>query len=421
MNGKQTPQLHEDDIHPDAMQIIWDLQRRGYVAYLVGGCVRDLLLGRHPKDFDIATDARPQEVRRCIPQAYVIGKRFRLVLARRGDDLFEIATFRRDLDEGETLAEGASGDNLFGTPEDDANRRDFTINALFYDPIKQRLIDYAHGMSDLHAGVVRVIGVPEVRLAEDPIRILRAIRLAHMIRFAREPSLKRGIAKLAGSLTDTALPRRREELLKFLRLEDPSMAFLTCEDLDVMRFLLPTVHKALQEGTLAAAFYRQLRHLHRVRLESPTELFAVFMLTYLKVTKKLDLDQDDLRQFKVADVSDEHTLMRDELGMFKSEQANFVKAVQLLAQLRRRKDFERRGEKRRWTLFRNEAFPLAVKLAQHEMLVSPEDLHYWKTEFTKSPPDLVRSGSKSGRRRRRRPRPRKAGGDASGSGGAGPA
>src|SRR5262249_29235348 len=143
--------------------------QRGFTTFLVGGCVRDLLLGKHPKDYDIATNARPQDVRRMIHNSFIIGKRFRLVLVKRGDVQYEVATFRRDLRPDENVEELPGGaDNIFGTPEEDARRRDFTVNGLFYDPVQHKLFDYVEAAADLEHGVVRMIGDPDVRLAEDP-------------------------------------------------------------------------------------------------------------------------------------------------------------------------------------------------------------------------------------------------------------
>jgi len=407
MSPSPRPHLHKDWIDPEAFEIVERLQRAGFRAYLVGGCVRDLLLGKEPKDYDVATDARPQQVKRIVPNAYIIGKRFRLVLAKRGDQTFEIATFRRDPTPEEAAQPDLEGDNLFGTPEEDGRRRDFTINALFYDPLNETLLDFCEGQNDLELGLVRMIGEPKKRLTEDPIRILRAIRLTHMIRFKMEPGLRRGISELAEKLRETALPRRREEYLKFLRLDDPSMAFLACEDLGVLKNALPTLTKILNETEDWRHFYAELRGFHNFRRESPTELFAGLMLAVCKLKLKLDLEKDDLLAFDPSEDPDLQTLMRDELGMFKLEQANFVKALRLIPLLKRRHEFEKRGPKRKSAIVRNEAFPLALRLAEHEVLLSVEDLHYWRFEYEnrqdRNEDDLHRPPRRRRRRRRRSP------------------
>ena len=155
MSDRQKPQLNQKWINHHAFGIVKALQSQGHETYLVGGCVRDLLLGIQPKDFDIVTDAKPNEVRKIIRNAYVIGKRFRLVLVKRNEHQFEVATFRRNIREDEDPADLPSGDNIFGSPKEDANRRDFTINAMFYDPVNEKLIDFSQGLTDLDDGIIR--------------------------------------------------------------------------------------------------------------------------------------------------------------------------------------------------------------------------------------------------------------------------
>ncbi len=391
--------LDHKAIDPAALAIVDSLQSRGFTAYLVGGCVRDLLLGKRPKDFDIATTALPQQIRRAVPNAFIIGKRFRLVLVKRGNVQYEVATFRRDARPNENLEELPPGDNIFGTPQEDAKRRDFTINALFYDPQSEDLIDYAGGLKDLDAGIVRMIGDPNVRLIEDPIRILRGIRLAHMIRFRLESGLKSSMGKTAPELKKTALPRRREEILKFLRLDDPSLAFLTAYDLGVLASVSPTLDKFLSHGTYAETFVQHLSSFHDHELSTPVELFGGMMLAFLLTETGGELVGHSGDEFRARDILEHktlHPMMQTELGMFKNEQTVFAKAVQLMALLKKRREFERRGERRQKAVVFSEAFPLALKLAEHIHWLSPSDLHFWRE-----------IGAKSGRSRPKRPRRRR--------------
>src|SRR5205085_581340 len=185
----------------DALKVLYRLRQFDHVAYLVGGSVRDLLLGRRPKDFDIGTSAHPYQVKKLFRNCWIIGRRFRLAHIRFGSKVIEVATFRRQVAPGEEVEpagpaapEGGGEhlihhDNTFGTPEEDAFRRDFTINALFYDIATFAVIDYVGGLEDLRAGVVRSIGDPDVRLREDPVRMLRAIALAARLGFTIEPRL----------------------------------------------------------------------------------------------------------------------------------------------------------------------------------------------------------------------------------------
>lgn len=406
MNSKEVPQLNEEWIHPDAMEIVHALQRRGHLAYLVGGCVRDLLLGKSPKDFDIVTSARPQEVRSCIRNAYIIGKRFRLVLAKRGEDLFEIATFRRDPRAEEISEELPPGDNLFGTPEEDAFRRDFTINALFYDPMSHKIIDFTKGSEDLLCGVIRMIGDPMKRLEEDPIRILRAIRLSHMIRFAMEPRLREGIQKLSHLLPTTALPRRREEILKFLRLEDPSLAFLTSQDLNVLKHMLPPIQQLIDQGN-ASDFLRMLSQSGISEQPTPTELFARLLTAYLRSLPEFSFNEKELRKLDLASNHPLVQLMRDHLGMFKSEQILYLKALRLIPNLSRRAEFERKGAARVKALVQVEAFPLALRIAEHDFLLNAEDLFFWQNSLALREDDSIQAAKGKKKRRRRRPRRKK--------------
>jgi poly(A) polymerase len=211
----------EGHIDPDALKVVRRLRRHGFAAYLVGGGVRDLLLGRRPKDFDIATAATPNEVRRLFRNCRVIGRRFRLAhIHFRDNKILEVSTFRATPTEDR---EGASEellikrDNTFGNAEQDARRRDFTINGLFYDTEDHQVIDYVGGLGDLAAGIIRTIGDPHVRFREDPIRILRAIKFAARLTFDIEPETWRAAVELRTELDKAAAPRIVEEVFRMLK------------------------------------------------------------------------------------------------------------------------------------------------------------------------------------------------------------
>lgn len=280
---QQTPFLHPEHCDTQAVQIVHKLQKQGFTAYFVGGCVRDLLLGIEPKDFDIATNARPQQIKRCIPYAYIIGRRFRLVLVRREEQQFEVSTFRRTLPSHEqTNYKGMVLDNAFGQPDQDAKRRDFTINGLFYDPIAHKVIDYVGGEKDLARGIVRTIGPAAGRVQEDPVRILRAIRLAHKINFAIDTDLKLAVQKHAATLATSLMPRRREEVLKFLRLKEPRLAFLRALDLGVLPYLSPALGALCLDEARWNQFLYDLDNLSHKHLQDSHELLGILMLAYFK-------------------------------------------------------------------------------------------------------------------------------------------
>src|SRR5213078_482302 len=207
--------LSRRDIDPDALKVLYRLRQSDHVAYLVGGSVRDLLLGRLPKDFDIGTSAHPSQVKKLFRNCWIIVRCFRLAHVKFGQKVIEVATFRRQVAPGEeVVAEGvpapdpatAEGrqlvhhDNTFGTPEEDAFRRDFTVNALAYDISDFSIIDYVGGLEDLAARVVRSIGDPEVRIHEDPVRMLRAVALAARLDFTIDPPLADAIRTHRGEI-----------------------------------------------------------------------------------------------------------------------------------------------------------------------------------------------------------------------------
>ena len=209
-------------IAPHTLQVLYRLQRAGHLAYLVGGGVRDLLLGRTPKDFDVGTNATPQQVKRLFRNCFLVGRRFRLAHVRFGpDELVEVATFRRqatvdDLPE-DPNDHHALVENIFGTPQEDAFRRDFTINALFYDIASFSIIDFVGGLADLEARRLRVIGDPLVRFTEDPVRMLRALEFAARLDFGLDETTREGIYARAPLIADAAPARIREELIELFR------------------------------------------------------------------------------------------------------------------------------------------------------------------------------------------------------------
>ncbi|TDQ39357.1 polynucleotide adenylyltransferase PcnB [Thiopseudomonas denitrificans] len=214
--------LRTDLFSRNAVNVALRLQEAGFQAFLVGGCVRDALLGERPKDFDVATSATPEQVREVFRNSRIIGRRFRLVHVLFGREMIEVATFRsnhtaRDAASGKAVMDSSGRilrDNVYGTLEEDALRRDFTINALYYDPANRILHDFAGGMSDLEARTLRLIGDPETRYQEDPVRMLRAIRFAAKLGFDLPPETATPIHRLAPMLGDIPAARLYEEVLK---------------------------------------------------------------------------------------------------------------------------------------------------------------------------------------------------------------
>ena len=205
-------------ISENVRRILAHLNEAGFPAYLVGGGVRDLLLGRAPKDFDVATAARPEEVRALFPRSRLIGRRFRLAHVRSGREVFEVATFRAN---HPAEAAGPDGrllhDNVYGAREEDAVRRDFTVNALYYDDRDGSVLDFTDGLADLRAGLIRTIGDPAARYREDPVRMLRAVRFAAKLGFRIEDGTQAPIFELAPLLEGVPAARLFEEVLKLFQ------------------------------------------------------------------------------------------------------------------------------------------------------------------------------------------------------------
>ncbi len=251
-------------ISQDALRVVESLEHAGHLAYVVGGCVRDLALGRSPKDFDVATSARPEQVRRLFRNARIIGRRFRLVHVRFGQDrLIEVATFRRSPDpdvEGDLLV---AADNVFGDPKEDALRRDFTVNGLFYTPRDGgRVIDYVGGCKDLEAKLLRSIGDADVRCQEDPVRMIRAIRFAAKHRLKLSPDLRKAINKHSETIHRCAGARLWEELLKVLRSGASKQAFALAQRTGFLTAFLPDY--AAVYGERKSACERPLAGLDRI-------------------------------------------------------------------------------------------------------------------------------------------------------------
>ncbi len=254
-------EVRRADVDRDALKVIRRLRRQGHDAYLVGGGVRDLLLGVQPKDFDIATSARPNEVRSIFRNCRIIGRRFRLAhILFGGGKIIETATFRRDPTD-EDFAEDPDAkrrgdadllirhDNVFGEPYEDAYRRDFTINGLFYDSEAHTVIDYVGGVPDLRGRLVRTIGQPDVRFREDPVRILRAIKFSARLDLGIDPSVYDAMVAQREELSRAARPRLLEEILRLLRGGASHRSFWLMWETGALGVLLPQLAMHLDDDS----------------------------------------------------------------------------------------------------------------------------------------------------------------------------
>jgi poly(A) polymerase len=205
-------------VSANAIRVTQTLQDAGFKALLVGGAVRDLLLGIKPKDFDIATNATPEQVKRLFRRAFIIGKRFQIVHVMFGQDLLEVTTFRGTSSDSAPKDEHGRvlRDNTFGEQHEDAVRRDFTINAMYYDPASETVFDYHGGMADIRGKVLRMIGMPEARYREDPVRLLRVVRFAAKLKFTIDPATRAPISVMAPLINNVPAARVFDEMLKLL-------------------------------------------------------------------------------------------------------------------------------------------------------------------------------------------------------------
>jgi len=250
-------EIRLDQIDPDALRVVQRLRRYQHKAYLVGGCVRDLLLGRKPKDFDVATSATPNEIRRCFRNCRIIGRRFRLAHVFFGRKIIEVATFRANPRpvEDEPAESNGNGetpntdllirhDNVFGTAEEDARRRDFTINGLFFDVEAVQVIDHVAGLPDLEARLVRTIGDPDIRFREDPVRILRAVKFAARCNLTIEPDTYQRMMEHKAELAKCAQARVTEEFYRLLRAGAAKRSFELLVETGLLEFLVPELAQA---------------------------------------------------------------------------------------------------------------------------------------------------------------------------------
>jgi poly(A) polymerase len=281
--------ISRKDISPSALRVLYRLRESGYGAYLVGGAVRDLLLGMHPKDFDVATDATPEQVKHLFRNCRLIGRRFRLAHVVYGREIIEVATFRANSDDGSGDREmGEEGrvlrDNVYGSIEDDAERRDFTVNALYYAIEDFSVRDYVGGFDDVTNRVLKLIGDPETRYREDPVRMLRAVRLAAKLDFRIDPATAEPLPRMATLLREAAPARLFEECLKLFLSGHAEASFVGLEASGLLPVLFPETARALsanRSGALRRMLIEGLRATDaRIASEepvSPAFLFALLL------------------------------------------------------------------------------------------------------------------------------------------------
>ncbi|HEY7215648.1 MAG TPA: polynucleotide adenylyltransferase PcnB [Thermoanaerobaculia bacterium] len=296
--------ISRKSIDKNALKVLYRLHNAGYKAYLVGGSVRDLMMGRTPKDFDVGTNARPNEVRRLFSNSRIIGRRFRLVHVFFHDGgVIEVSTFRRDPDPEEQRGEPGelliTSDNTYGTPRQDAFRRDFTINALFYSIGDFTVRDHVGGIEDLERKLVRAIGDPDVRFQEDPVRMLRACEFAGRLGFGIEARTQESIHRHSKELDKASPARVTEEIVQLLRCGRAGAAMQWMLELGLLEVLLPEAYAMLTAGTRGLGDFGQIlpvidRMVAAERPLSDNTLLAALLLPKVML-RRMDIEAMDGR------------------------------------------------------------------------------------------------------------------------------
>jgi poly(A) polymerase len=386
------------DIDPDALKVLYRLQQFNYVSYLVGGSVRDLLLQRKPKDFDVGTDAHPYQIKKLFRNCWIIGRRFRLAHVRFGSKTIEVATFRRHVlpgtenepatteppHGGEVEAPPADllirHDNTFGTPEEDAFRRDFTINALFYDIATFSIIDYVGGLQDLRDGVIRSIGDPRQRFQEDPVRMLRAIAFAARLGFAMDPPIIEAIREHRDLIATSSPARLIEEYYKVLRSGAAEKTFRLMAEHGLLQAITPELHREESEALWHALAdldcYRQRFEAIPDHLTNPILLGTLLVPLGLMPKRAFTetetfVERPDGRRFRRAP---KEPPLR--IGMLPVARRDTERLRQILSLQRRLLDLESTARAKRTLLHRAPFKEALVWLEVHGH--APEALEHWR-------------------------------------------
>ncbi|HEX2573877.1 MAG TPA: polynucleotide adenylyltransferase PcnB [Polyangia bacterium] len=375
-------------IDPDAQKVIRRLVRYNHQAYLVGGCVRDLLLGRTPKDFDVATSATPPEIKDLFRNCRIIGRRFRLAHVFFGSKIIETSTFRSNPREVEQEEGGDAEttdllirrDNVFGSAEEDARRRDFTMNGLFYDVDAEQVIDYVGGLADLETRTVRTIGDPDIRFREDPVRILRAIKFAARLSFQIEPATYQAILTHKGEIPKCAAPRVLEEIYRLLRGGAARRSLELLLETGVLELLVPELSTLVgQEGDPEGQerLWRVLGRLDVAEASSPSN--AVLLCALVGPFLHPGVMDDAVRMDLNAHLDER---LRPILQRMRASRRDGERARQILLTLRRLWSGRRR--RRPMALVRRDHFDEALQVfdllggAMMDPFVIQEEVEKWR-------------------------------------------
>lgn len=407
--------ISRKDINPNALKVLYRLNQSGYSAYLVGGCVRDLLLGQKPKDFDVATDAQPEEVRRIFKNCRLIGKRFRLAHVVFGKDIIEVATFRTHHQNAthEHHAHMVKGmivrDNVYGSIEDDACRRDFTINALYYNIADFSVFDYTTGMQDLKDRMIRIIGDPEKRYHEDPVRLIRAIRFMSKLNLNISPETEEPITRLSYLLSQVSSARLFAEILKIFQEGATLETVRLLQKYKLFSALFPATAPIVEQPETKALLHAALANTDKRTKEgksiSPAFLFAVFLWRPI-MQHALILEAEGLPIYVAVEQAIHHILkiQTERLAITRL----MITTIRDICLLQHR--FTQRYGSRPYRVLEHQRFRAAYDLLmlRAEAGEPVEKIFQWWTEFAEADPQLREkmvneSGKPRTGKKRRRP------------------
>ncbi len=421
----KTHRIDRSLLSTGAIKTTQELQKAGYEAFVVGGAVRDLLLKQRPKDFDIATDATPEQVNRIFRRSRIIGRRFRLVHVMFGDETVEVSTFRGshlpDSGQNESQSKIADSgrilrDNVFGNQEEDAVRRDFTANALYYDPASEEILDFHNGVADIQAGILRMIGDPETRYREDPVRMLRAIRLSAKLGLNLDAATGAPIPRLANALEDVPPSRLFDEMLKLFLSGHAIESVIALRKHGLHHGLLPMLDMVLEqpmgERFINLALKNTDTRVRAGKAVSPGFLFATLLWHEVLIAWQKYQKQDHrpipalhMAMTEVCDIQAEKLAIHKRFSTTMKE----IWGMQLR--------FEQRAGKRPYALLEHPRYRAAYDflLLRCESGELPMELGTWWTDFANAdyakrdtmlvPNSLVSGSGPKKRRRRSRRKP----------------
>ncbi|BFM06067.1 polynucleotide adenylyltransferase PcnB [Halioxenophilus aromaticivorans] len=411
--------IANNDVSRNAIKVIERLQQADFEAYLVGGGVRDLLLDGHPKDFDVATNATPEQVRKLFRNSRIIGRRFRIVHVRYGREVIEVTTFRSHHQEGSGKSQESHQsdegmllrDNVYGDLQSDAERRDFTINALYYDPVSRDILDYTRGVNDIDARMLRIIGDPATRFKEDPVRMLRAVRFAAKLGFEIEPKTAAPIADLASMLQNIPAARLWDESMKLFMSGYSTAIFHQMVERDLFKYLFPGSASHIANPQTMAFFENAMLNTDkRIRADkrvTPAFIFAVLLWPAV-VTRQDELMAEGSSTALQAAHQAQQQVLQAQLNVI-SIPKRFTSVMREIWDLQAA--LPRRNGRRAYRTLEQQRFRAAYDflLLREQSGEDHQGLGAWWTEFQFADEEkreqliaaLPRSGNNSNRRRRK--------------------